>query len=134
MSFSTWEKRIEIEKYALNDTYDSTTVQTPFSKLLEGTYFVSCSPMLVGADEILDVGCKIGSRLDTADENLVALFKTSPTDYKNMEYEQLCMSGVYISDGYELDIKIALIIKDDDDWYIENRNPQSFNLSLIKLA
>jgi hypothetical protein len=134
MSFSTWEKRIEIEKYAFNKTYDSTTVYTPFSKFLEGTYFVSFSPMLRGVDKILSVACKIGSNLDTDLENLVAYYKTSPTDYKNMIYEQLCMSGVYISDGYDLKIKIALIIDNDDQWYLENLNPQSFSLSLIKLA
>ena len=63
MSFSVWEKRIEIEKYALNDVYESTFVQNVYSKTLEGTYFVSFSPMLVGENEILSVECKIGTRL-----------------------------------------------------------------------
>ena len=134
MSFSTWEQRIEIEKYALNDVYESTFVHNVFSKSLEGTYFVSFSPMLVGEDEILSVECKIGTRLNTDLENVVAYFATMPTAYKNMTYEQLCMSGVYISDDFPLDFFVTLLIKDDREWYVENRNATSFNVSLIKLA
>lgn len=134
MSFSSWEKRIEIEKYALNNTYASGIVQTPFTKFLEGTYFVSFSPMVVGSDDILTVACKIGSRLDTADENLVSFFRTEPTAYKNLKYEQLCMSGIFISDGYDLEIKILVDVDNLTDWYLENSNPASFNLSIIKLA
>jgi len=134
MLFSSWEKRIEIEKYALNNTYASGIVQTPFTKFLEGTYFVSFSPMVVGADDILTVACKIGSRLDTGDENLVCFFRTDPTGYKNLKYEQLCMSGIFISDGFDLGINIQVDVDNNDAWYLENLNPASFNLSIIKLA
>ena len=134
MSFSSWEKRIEIDKYALADNYASGIVETPFTKFLEGTYFVSFSPMVVGADDILSVACKIGSRLDTGDENLVCFFKTSPTAYKNLKYEQLCMSGIFISDGFDLEINIQVDVDNLGDWYLENPNPASFNLNIIKLA
>jgi len=135
MAFSSWEKGIKIERYAINDTYASGSLETPFSKyLVAGTYFISFSPMLTGEDVILRVSCKIGSKLDTADEKLVAFLKSEPTDYANMEYEQFCMSGIYISEGDDLEIKVEASIDNSDDWNLETMNATSSNISIIKLS
>ena len=84
-------------------------------------------------DPIVSVECKIGSRLGGPGENLAVSFYTEPYDYKNPEYEQLCMNGVYVSDGY--DLHIILKVETTAGTYscvIPNAN--SFNLSIMKLS
>ena len=135
MSFATWEKQIEVIKEKIPDaTYNSGTTYTVYSETFEGHYYVNFCPRIVGADELTSVACKVGSRLDTDLENLVAFFKTSPTAYNNPIYEQICLSGVYISDGAPLEMKIEVAVANNDDWYLEHLNTASYNVSLLKLA
>ncbi len=90
-------KQIEFIKEKIPDGTFYSGITYPyvvFSQTLEGHSFVKFCPLIVGADA-LTVACKLGSRLDTDLENLVAFFETSPTVYDNPLCEQICLSGVY---------------------------------------
>ena len=84
-------------------------------------------------DPILRVECKIGSRLNGLGENLAVSFYSEPYNYKNLEYEQLCMNGIFVSDGY--DLQIILNVETTTGTYsCVAPNATSFNLSIIKLC
>ena len=134
MSFATWEKQINVEKKNIpNAEYNSGTTYTIYSETLDGCYFVNFCPRVIGVDALTSVACKVGSRLDTADENLVAFYKTSPTAYDNPLYEQ-CLSGVYVSDGVvPLEMKIQVDVANGDVWNLIRINTASYNVSLLRL-
>ncbi len=136
MSFASWKQGITIEKHAIYaNGFVSGTNYLLFQKALKGTYFINFCPMITDAanDPIVSVECKIGSRLGGLGENLAVSFYTEPYNYKNLEYEQLCMNGIYVSDGY--DLQIILNVDTTTGTYscvIPNAN--SFNLSIMKLS
>ena len=136
MSFASWKQGITIEKHVISaGGFVSGTNYLLFQKAPKGTYFINFCPMITDAanDPIVSVECKIGSRLNGIGENLAVSFYTEPYNYKNPEYEQLCMNGVYVSDGY--DLQIILKVETTAGTYscvIPNAN--SFNLSIMKLS
>jgi hypothetical protein len=136
MSFASWKQGITIEKHVISaGGFVSGTNYLLFQKAPKGTYFINFCPMITDAanDPIVSVECKIGSRLNGLGENLAVSFYTEPYNYKNLEYEQLCMNGVYVSEGYDLQI----ILKVDATTGIYScvaPNANSFNLSIMKLS
>ena len=136
MSFASWKQGITIEKHVINAVgLVSGTNYILFDKALKGTYFINFCPMIADAanDPIQNVECKIGSRLGGIGENLAVSFYTEPYNYKNPEYEQLCMNGVYVSDGYDLQI-ILKVETTTGTYNCVEPNANSFNLSIMKLS
>ena len=136
MSFASWKQGITIEKHVINvGGLVSGTNYLLFEKALKGTYFINFCPMITDAnnDPIQTVECKIGSRLGGLGENLAVSFYTEPYNYKNLEYEQLCMNGVYVSDGYDLHI-ILKVETTAGNYSCVIPNANSFNLSIMKLS
>ena len=136
MSFASWKQGITIEKHVISKGgLVSDTDNILFQKTLKGTYFINFCPMITDPanDPILSVECKIGSRLNGVGENLAVSFYSEPYNYKNLEYEQLCMNGVFVSDGY--DLQIILNVETTTGTYsCVAPNATSFNLSIIKLC
>ena len=136
MSFASWKQGITIEKHVINvGGLVSGTNYMFFDKALKGTYFINFCPMIADAanDPILSVECKIGSRLNGVGENLAVSFYSEPYNYKNLEYEQLCMNGVFVSVGYDLQI-ILKVETTIGTYSCVAPNATSFNLSIIKLC
>jgi hypothetical protein len=134
MSFASWKNKITIEKHAISKmNVASGATSRAFVADLDGTFFVSFCPMIRASDPIISVTCKMGSQLGLLGENLVAEFFTEPSDYRNMDYEQINLSGVYVSDGYPFQITLNVVTDTGSVYSYVAQNANSTNLSIMKL-
>ena len=134
MSFASYKPTVTIEYHALSDTVlTSNVIETVFSKVLSsGTYFISFCPAVTGGNLSL-VTAEIGSELGGLNQQTACQWFGTPYNYYNMEYEQICMAGTFISNGEDA-LTIQLSATTTTTWNYATYDGTSYNLVIMKLT